>query len=54
MIVILSNAKNLAFPLCYEILHRACPELNYATLRFTQGDGEGFRMPTIIAELIRS
>ncbi len=36
--VILSNAKNLAFLCCYEILHGACPELNYETLRFTQGD----------------
>jgi hypothetical protein len=31
--------KNLAFSCCYEILHGACPELNYETLRFTQGDG---------------
>jgi hypothetical protein len=36
--VILSNAKNLFFSCCYEILHGACPELNYETLRFTQGD----------------
>jgi len=36
--VILSNAKNLTFSCCYEILHGACPELNYETLRFTQGD----------------
>ena len=26
--VILSNAKNLAFSCCYEILHGACPEHN--------------------------
>jgi hypothetical protein len=37
--VILSDAKNLAFSCCYEILHGACPELNDETLRFTQGDG---------------
>jgi hypothetical protein len=36
--VILSDAKNLAFSCCYEILHGACHELNYETLRFTQGD----------------
>jgi hypothetical protein len=32
------GGKNLAFSCCYEILHGACPELNYETLRFPQGD----------------
>jgi hypothetical protein len=36
--VILSDAKNLVFSCCSEILHGARPELNYETLRFTQGD----------------
>jgi len=31
-------AKNLIFPSWCEILPRACPELNYETLLFTQGD----------------
>jgi hypothetical protein len=33
------GGKNLAFSCCYEILHGTCPELNYETLCFTQGDG---------------
>jgi hypothetical protein len=38
MMFILSDAKNLAFSCCSEILHGACPELNCETLRFPQGD----------------
>jgi hypothetical protein len=36
--VILSDAKNLAFSCCYEILHGACPELNDEILRCAQND----------------
>jgi hypothetical protein len=36
--VILSNAKNLAFSCCYEILHGACPEHNDKILRCAQND----------------
>ena len=36
--VILSNAKNLAFSCCYEILHGACPERNDKILRCAQND----------------
>ena len=36
--VILSNAKNLAFSLCNEILHGACPEHNDKILRCAQNN----------------
>jgi len=36
--VILSDAKNLAFSCCYEILHGACPEHNDKILRCSQND----------------
>jgi len=38
--VILNRAKNLVFSCCYEILHAACPELNYEILRYAQNDKE--------------